>query len=303
MKYLVTGGAGFIGSHLVDRLVKDGHEVNVIDDLSMGKLTNLPMDVIPPVTFYEGSVLDNSEEIESMFEGVDVVFHLAALTRPRESFKNPKETYDVNVKGTINVLMLAERAKVKRFVFVSSATVYGKHKLPMKESDLDLTPLSPYGESKFIAEDRIMNLDEMINPIEYNIVRPFNVYGKRQDPSGEYGAAVPKFINALKIGKQPYITGTGRQFRDFIYIDDVIDLLVNVAHSKVHGEIFNAGSGAKMSINGLYKLISKIMDKEIIPFYKKEIKEPNTRADILKAQKLLNWRPRVSLKKGLRKII
>ena len=297
MKYLCTGGAGFICSHLVDRLVKDGHEVNVIDNLSTGKLENLPIDAKPPVTFYEGSILDDSEKLKPMFEGVDVVFHLAALTRPRESYKNPKKTFNINVDGTINTILSAKRAFVKRFVFISSATVYSK--LPMKESDLNLTPLSPYGKSKLQAETCVKDFCNM----KYNIIRPFNVYGKRQDPSGEYGAAIPKFIDTFKKEKQPYITGNGSQFRDFIYIDDLIELLVKVAHSKVHGEIFNAGSGKTTSVNKLYKLISKIMSKKVKPRYIKEIKEPNTEADISKAKKLLNWYPKINLEEGLRRII
>ena len=139
--------------------------------------------------------------------------------------------------------------------------------------------------------------------IKTNIVRPFNVYGKRQDPNGPYGAAIPKFINYLKKGKQPYITGDGEQFRDFIYIDDLVELFILASKGDVYGEIFNGGSGETSSVNDLYKLISKIMKKEITPEYVKEVKEPNTLADISKSKKLLNWEPKISLEEGLKKVI
>jgi len=300
MKYLVTGGAGFIGSHLVDRLLKDGHEVVVIDDLSTGKLENLAEH--PRLKVHQVSILD---DIRDLFKYVDVVFHLAALTRPRESIKNPEKTYDVNVWGTIKVLNFCEKNEIERIVFVSSATTYGfQDKFPTNEKAIQ-HPVSPYAESKYFGEDLCKFYKKMWG-MKINIVRPFNVYGTRQDPSGPYGAAVPKFIDSLKNGKEPFITGDGEQFRDFIYIDDLVELLISasgVLEFQVHGKTFNGGSGNSTTINDLYKLISKIMDKKVKPRHVKEIKEPMTRADIGKAKRLLGWKPKVSLKKGLKRMI
>jgi len=292
-KILVTGGAGFIGSHLVERLVKLGHKVVVLDDLSTGKILNLPRS--KDVRLFRQSILDDTKKA---YERVDVVFHLAALTRPRESFTNPMETNNTNVSGTLNVILNAKKTKVKRIVFTSSAAVYG-NVIPKKESETP-RPVSPYGLTKLTGEAYCRYFGGQIG---INIVRPFNVYGKRQDPSGMYGAAIPKFIEALKTGTEPYITGDGEQYRDFVYIDDVIDLLILLAETDVVGQTFNGGSGRATTVYDLYHMICKIMKKNVRAKYVDEIEEPSTKADIWKASDMLGWKPKYTLEEGLRKII
>ena len=288
MKYLITGGAGFIGGHLVKRLIRGGDTIEIVDDMSVGKFLGIaPKNIL--------------DDIGATFREVDVVFHLAAFTRPRESVKNPKKTFEVNVEGTRNVLDYCLEHEVKRVVFTSSAAVYGSQsKYPTRE-DADLNPESPYAVSKCRGEELCREYGK--KGLEFNIVRPFNVYGKGQDPSGPYGAAVPKFIDRLERGKRPYITGDGKQFRDFVYIDDIVELLIRASKSAVHGEVFNGGSGKSTTINDLYRLICKLMSRSTRPEHIEEIVEPMTRADIAKAEEMLGWVPKYSLEEGLRRTI
>jgi nucleoside-diphosphate-sugar epimerase len=296
-KILVTGGAGMIGSHLVDRLLSEDNKVVVIDDFSMGKTINLPVN--KKLTVVKEDILGN---VENYFDGVDIVFHLAALTRPRESMVHPVETNRVNVEGTLKVLLHSIKNQVKKFVFVSSASVYGfQEEFPLDEG-MKPNPASPYALTKMIGEE-LCRLYKNLSGMKINCVRPFNVYGSRQNPKGEYAAAIPSFINALKNEGQPFITGDGEQYRDFVYVEDVVDLLIAVSESDMNGEIFNAGSGETTSINVLYKTICGILGKEVKPRYVDSILEPNTLADTSKAERLLNWKQRDSLKEGLIKTI
>jgi nucleoside-diphosphate-sugar epimerase len=315
MKYLVTGGAGFIGSHLVERLLQenndvsvlDGHgnEVTVIDDFSEGKWANLPKS--PNLHVYEASILG---KIGHLFEDIDIVFHLAALTRPQWSILNPEDTNRVNVDGTLKILRYCEHYKIKRVVFVSSSSIYGQQDVFPTNEKAVLNPMSPYALTKSIGE-QYAKLFEKLYGLEVNCIRPFNVYGTRQNPTGGYAAAVPKFIdtvnrlvNIVKNGETPKITGDGRQARDFIYIDDLVDLLILASNSKVFGESFNAGSGKNISINDLYDKICDIIGKRVEPMHIAPVFEPGqTLADITKARELLGWEPKVSLDDGLRKTI
>ena len=296
MKILVTGGAGFVGSHLVEKLIKD-HQVLVVDNLSMGKLSNLPED--RNLITIQADIRD---AIAPYFNDVDVVFHLAALTRPRESFKIYEQINDINVNGTFNVLNCARNSGVRKFIFVSSASAYGFQETYPFLEDKPLNPASPYAVSKLMGEE-YCKMFSQVSWMNINRIRPFNVYGKRQDPFGPYGAAVPKFINALKNGEQPYITGDGKQFRDFIYVEDVVDLMIKVMESDISGEVFNAGSGTYTTVNALYETISGIMKKNVAPEYTDPVNEPNTLASYEKAEFLLGWRPRYSLVEGLTKTI
>lgn len=298
-KVIVTGGAGFIGSHLVDRLLKEGHKVVVIDNFSMGRMDNLP-ESNKDMIIFGGDILDNN--IGFLFEDVDVVFHLAALTRPRESFKEIEKTNNVNVNGTLKVLLHSEANKVGKFIFVSSASAYGyQPSYPFLE-DKKLNPASPYALTKAVGE-QYAEFFRMITKMKINSVRPFNVYGKKQNPKGPYAAAVPKFIDALKNNKVPFITGDGRQFRDFIYVEDVVDLLMKLSESDVTGQVFNAGSGKHTSINALFDTIAGLMKKKVTPKYVEPVNDPNTLAGIEKAEWLLGWRPKHSLVEGLLKTI
>lgn len=300
MKCLVTGGCGFIGSHLVERLLKDGNQVVVIDDLSTGKLKNLPKGN-SNLKFCNLSINDN---IDKCFKGVDKVFHLAAKTRPQESIKDPSLYNYVNIEGTLNVLNNCVKHKIKRLVFISSSSLYGtQEKLPTSETASPIS-MSPYALTKLIGE-QYCKLFERLYGLQSNYIRPFNVFGTRQNPSGGYAAAVCKFIDMLKKGKTPYITGDGKQTRDFIFVEDVVDLILLASESKVYGEAFNAGSETNISINNLYELISKLMNKEdIIPDYIDEVFEPRiTLASMNKAKKLLGWKSKTTLIDGLRTML
>lgn len=294
MNILVTGGNGFIGSHLVNKLLKNGDNVRVIDNLSVGKLSNLPkhknLDVIT------ADILDN---IGNLFAGMDIVYHLAAQTRPQTSILKPEETNTINVGGTLKVLMHCNRNKVKRIVFASTTGIYGEQEnLPTAETAIP-NPMSPYALSKLIGE-QYCQLFETMHRLEFNIIRPFNVYGSRQSPHGSYASAVSSFIEALRKGETPFITGDGKQSRDFVYVEDVVDQLILMSTSTIHNEAFNAGSGESTSINEIYRIISEKMGKNIKPRYIEPVFEPKqTLGAIDKAEYLLGWKPKVSLEEGL----
>ena len=292
---LCTGGAGFIGSHLVETLLKENNNITVIDNLSMGKVQNLPTS--KNLAFIRADILDN---IGIFFQDVDIVFHLGALTRPRESMAQPMETNKVNIEGTLKTLINAERAGVKKFIFVSSASAYGYQTTYPFDERMELNPVSPYAVTKQTGEQYCkLFTDSMI----VNSVRPFNVYGTRQSPKGEYASAVPKFIDSLKNGVEPYITGDGKQFRDFVHVDDVVDMLIAVSKSDMNGQVFNCGSGKHTSINALFNTICGIMNKKVTPKYIDPVNDPNTVAGMAKAEKYLNWRPKISLVEGLERMI
>ncbi|MEK7180372.1 MAG: NAD-dependent epimerase/dehydratase family protein [Patescibacteria group bacterium] len=307
MNTLITGGAGFIGSHLVDRLLRednkitviDGHSshIVVIDDFSEGKYVNLPKD--PRLTVYDADILG---DIGHLFKDIDIVFHMAALTRPQWSILYPFETDRVNTGGTIRVLEHSRNHKVKRVVFMSSSSMYGENVYPTTEEVIP-NPMCPYALTKSIGE-QYCRIFEKLYGLEFNAIRPFNVYGSRMNPKGIYSSAVAKFIEVIHKRLPLHITGDGNQARDFIYIDDVIDQMMRMADSTVHGEVFNCGSGTNTSINDLMKIISKLMGVEIKPIYTPPVVEPTqTLSDIRKAEKLLGWKPAISLEEGLRRTI
>jgi nucleoside-diphosphate-sugar epimerase len=296
MKYLVLGGLGFIGSHLVDRLVEN-NKVVVLDDLSTGSLSNLPYN--PNVMFERRSILG---DIGKFFEGIDIVFHLAAKTRPQESIKEPELYNKINIEGTLNVLKNCVEHKIKRLVFISSSSLYGTQDTPTKENVIP-EPMSPYALTKLIGE-QYCKLYQRLYGLESNYIRPFNVYGKRQPPGGGYAAVVPSFVDALKKGEQPFITGDGEQRRDFVFVEDVVDLMILASESKEYGEAFNAGLGENVSINELYKTICTLMGKTTEPKYVEAVFEPReTLADMTKATKLLNYKPKFTLEEGLKTLI
>lgn len=296
-KAIVTGGAGFIGSHLVQRLLATAScIVHVIDNFNTGKKKNLPRN--KRLFVHDKSILD--EGLDGVFAGTDVVFHLAALTRPQWSINHPLESNEVNVGGTLKVLEYCKRNDVKRVVFASSSSLYGSPKnYPTKETE-DPRPMSPYGLQKYLGE-LYCRLYERMYGLEINCIRPFNVYGERQNLSGGYAPAVPNFINNLLAGKPGKITGTGEQSRDFTYIDDIVEIFILAATSSVHGESFNAGAGRSVTINYVYQTISRLMGRQISAVYIDPVYEPKkTLADTSKARALLGWKPRVKIEDGLK---
>ncbi len=288
---LVTGGAGFIGSHLVNRLINDGHKVIVIDNLSEGKKENLN----PKAKFYKLDIC-NLEKIMPLFKGIDYVFHLAAIPRVPLSVEKPIETHKVNVDGTLNVLYASYKNNVKRFIFASSSSVYGNQKtLPLKETMIP-NPLSPYGLQKLIGE-MYCKLFSNLYGLQTVSLRFFNVYGPRMNPEGAYALAIGKFLKLKKEGKPLTIYGDGKQTRDFIFIDDVIEALVLVMKSKKvgSGEVINISYGKNYSINYVAKLIGG--KKIYLPPRKGDPK--HTLGDNSLAKKLLNWQPKTSLEEGI----
>jgi nucleoside-diphosphate-sugar epimerase len=294
-KCVVTGGAGFIGSHLTRRLLDEGCKVTVIDDLSEGKWSNLPNH--PNLKKVTRSILD---DVSKYITGTDVIFHLAALPRLQRSLDAPWETHRVNVDGTLNLLLLARKYKVKRFIFSSSSSIYGnKNEIPFKES-MTPDPLVPYSLHKLISED-YCRMFSKIWGVETISLRYFNVYGPKMNPDSPYSNLLPKFIKLISQGKTPVIYGTGKHTRDFTYVADVVEANILAAESKLSGEIFNIGYGRGISVNAVVKTLAKLMQKNIQPIHGPERREPqDTLSSCAKAKKLLGWKPKVSFEKGLK---
>lgn len=302
MRYLVAGGAGFIGSHLVDKLIEKNHEVVVIDNLLSGKMENLAKNrENPSLSFVKRSITSN---LELLFEAekFDGVFHLAAIPRVQYSIEHPAETHDTNLNGTHNLLDLCRRFDVKRFVFSSSCAVYGNQEvMPLKE-EMAPKPISPYALHKLMGE-QYCALFKFLYQIEPVMLRYFNVYGPRQDPRGNYASLVPKFTKMINEGNSPTINGDGNQTRDFVYVADVVEANIaaaNPENRKCIGEVINIGAGKSYSVNEVTSEILKISNSQISPNYGPSVVEPrNALADISKAKAILGWEPKYSLEKGL----
>ena len=294
MRILVTGGAGFIGSHLVDRLIKENHKVIVIDNLTTGKEENIN----PQAEFYNLDIYD-FEKIKPLFEKIDFVFHLAAIPQILVSIKDPVGTSKVNILGTINVFKAAIEAKVKRVIFASSSSVYGnQEKLPLKEN-MRPNPVNPYALQKLVGE-QFAKLFTKLYGIPIISLRYFNVYGPRININSDYSSVIGKFLKQKAEGKPLTIFGNGEQTRDFCYIDDVVDATIKAMESKKlkGGEVINIGSGKSYSINYLANLIGG-KRKYLTP---REGDIKHTQADITLAKKLFTWQPKVSFEEGLRRV-
>jgi len=293
-KVLVTGGAGFIGSHLVDALIEKGYKVVVIDNLSTGKIENINK----KAKFYKIDIC--SPKIEEIFkkEKPQICFHLAALPRVPLSVKDPVLTSRVNVLGTINIFKASVDSKVKRVIFASSSSVYGdQEKLPLREN-MSPNPISPYGLQKYVCE-QFAKLFSNLYKISIVSLRYFNVYGPRIDFDSEYSLVIGKFLKLKAQGKPLTIYGDGNQTRGFCYVDDVVEANILAMKSKKikGGEVINIGNEKSYSINYLAKLIGG--EVKYLPPRPGDVL--HTRADITLAKKLLNWSPKVSLEEGLEK--
>ncbi len=299
MKCIVTGGAGFIGSHLVDRLIDDGHEVNVIDDLSTGKEENIN----PKAKFFKRDLTEINKlwayQVDEMFKDVDVVFHLACLARVQPSIEEPHLYHDKNVNGLVDVLEACRTHKVKKFVFSSSSSVYGdveEKDLPTSEEDT-LTPMSPYAIHKLIGEE-YCKLYSKLYSIDTISLRYFNVYGDRQPTEGAYCLVMGVFAQQRLEGKPMTIRGDGEQRRDFTYVDDVVEANIKVGFSKMkfEGDVFNIGNGDNRSVNEIADLIggNRINVEPVV--------EPReTLADNGKAKFILDWKPTGNLEEWIPK--
>ncbi len=303
MKCLVTGGAGFIGSHLVERLLALGHTVVVIDNLSLSDGSNLAsLHTAKNLILYKRDIREKLTDIFSS-EGISAVFHLAAIPRARYSVVRPDETHDVNVQGTFNILEHCRIFGVKRFVFSSSAAIYGDQEIVPLSEAVTPQPVSPYALQKLIGE-QYCTLYHRLYGLEAIALRYFNVYGPRQNPHGDYSCLIPKFITLLEKNQRPEIYGDGEQTRDFIYVSDIIDaniIAASTQNKEIFGEIFNVGSGIHTSVNQVTKAISSLIGNSIEPLYGPPFVEPRVScADTTKIKKHLGWESKVSFLEGLR---
>jgi len=305
MRYLVTGGAGFIGSNTVDELVRRGHGVVVLDDLSGGKEENLA-DVRNKITFMKGSITE-LETVQKAMQQADYVIHLAARTSVPRSVKDPLETNRINVEGTLNVLVAARDNKVRRVVFAASSSAYGETPTLPKTESMQPVPISPYGVSKYVGELYAQAFGKCYG-MENVSLRYFNIFGPRQNPFSAYGAAIPKFVSAILRGESPVVFGDGRQSRDFTYVDNAVaaNLLAASAPAKrVSGQVFNVACGRNATLLDVIGEVNRLLGTRIRPKFAppRAGDVRHSKADISKAKRLLGYRASVSLREGLERTI
>ena len=301
MRTVITGGAGFIGSNLADELARE-NEVIIIDDLSTGKIKNMKSILEKDnVRFIRGSVT-NLHLLETTFRNVDYVFHQAAVTSVLRSLEEPEAVNNVNINGTLNVLLAAIRNSIKKVIFASSSAVYGDVPTLPKREKMNAIPASPYAVTKLTGE-YYCRVFEKIYRIPTVCLRYFNVYGPRQDPDSRYAAVIPKFIERVSRGKPPIIFGDGKQTRDFVFIKDVVAANIMVADTNVTG-VFNIGTGRTITMSELARLIIDIVGVRVEPNYKK--RRPgdirHSMADISRAR-VFGYSPRYGLREGLQETI
>ncbi len=300
--YLVTGGAGFIGSHLTEELVRRGHSVRVVDSLITGKRSNIAH--VPGVDFQEGDLADMPVAVRAV-EGVDYVLHQAAIPSVPRSVKDPVTSNRANIDGGLNLLVAARDAGVKRIVYAGSSSAYGNTPTLPKQEDMPTNPLSPYALQKLVVEQYCQMFTRLYG-LETVTIRYFNVFGPRQDPSSPYSGVISLFSTALLEGRQPVIYGDGGQTRDFTYVTNVVDgVLRAVEATGVAGEGMNVATGGRISLNDLVRVMNGLLGTSLAPVYR-EARAGDVRdsqADITKAQRLLGYTPLVTLEEGLRRTI
>ena len=290
-KAVVTGGAGFIGSHLVDALVLDGYEVHVVDTYVGGRFA----DRVNTRATYHEVYIRSTDELQKIFQDAVLVFHTAAVPRVQYSVEHPVETTDVNVTGTVSVLTAAAHAKVKRVVYSASGSAYGEQTVMPLVENMKANPVNPYGLQKYVSE-YFMSLWPNVYGVETVSLRYFNVYGPRIDASGPYGLAIANFLLAKKEGRPMTIFGDGSVTRDYTHVRDIVRANMLAAESKNvgKGEVINVGAGRNVTIQFLAELVGG----EII-YDKPRIEAHDSRADNRKARELLRWEPEVSLEEGI----
>ncbi len=302
MKFLVTGGAGFIGSHIVEELVRREKRVRVLDNFSTGKKENIAP-FLEEIELIEGDIRD-PEIVKKAVKEIDYVLHQAALPSVPRSIKDPITTNEVNVLGTLNILMAAKEAGAKKIVYASSSSVYGDTPNLPKREDTVTSPLSPYALSKLAAEE-YSKLFSSLYGLEAIILRYFNVFGPRQDPTSQYAAVIPKFIASMLKGERPTIYGDGEQSRDFTYVSNVVSANLLAITSKIKEGVFNIACGKRITVNELVKSLNRIMDTDIEPLHTNprpgDVR--HSQADISKAKKVLGYRIEVDFEEGLRKTV
>ncbi len=303
-RYLVTGGAGFIGSHLVERLLADGHEVVVLDDFSTGRPENLAPFEGGKLRVIEGDVRV-PKQVEKAVTGVQFVLHQAALPSVQRSIEDPLAANAVNVEGTLNVLLAARAARVRRVVYASSSSVYGDTPTLPKVETMAPMPMSPYAVSK-LAGEHYCRAFVGTHGLETVCLRYFNVFGPRQLPDSEYAAVVPRFIAALLEKKRPMVFGDGKQTRDFTYVENVVEAnLAACTAPKAPGEVVNVACGDRVTISGLAFMIGEIvgctLEPKLKPARAGDVR--HSLADVARAQEVLGYRVRVGLQEGLERTV
>ena len=305
MRFLVTGGAGFIGSHLVEQLVAGGHDVVVLDDFSTGRRENLAA-VADRIRLIEGSITDAAVCRRAMAD-VDCVLHQAAVTSVQGSVAEPTATHQVNATGTLSVLVAARDARVRRVVYAGSTSAYGNPATLPNSEDHVTRPLSPYAASK-LAGEQYCSAFHATYGLETVVLRYFNVFGPRQDPHSQYAAVVPQFIAAALEAEPPTIYGDGNQTRDFVYVANVVHANILAARApaaRVAGQVFNVGCAQSVSINDLWDRIQTLTGAPVLPRHVEgrsgEVR--NSLASIDKARELVGYEPVVDFDEGLRQTV
>jgi len=303
MRYLVTGGAGFIGSHTVDELVRRGHGVVVLDDLSSGKEENLA-EVRSKITFVKGSITD-IEAVQKAMQQAEYVIHLAARTSVPRSVKDPLDTNRINVDGTLNVLVAARDNRVMRIVFAASSSAYGETQALPKTEEMQPQPISPYGVSKYVGELYARAFGRCYG-MENVCVRYFNIFGPRQDPDSPYSGVLSRFATAFLEDQPPVIYGDGEQTRDFTYVDNAVQAnLLACEAPTASGGVFNIGTGNRVSLNQTLEHLRRITGKKLEAKYDppRDGDIRDSQADISRARQVLGYEPTVMFEEGLERTI
>ena len=299
MRYLVTGGAGFIGSNTVEELVRRGHSVVVLDDLSSGKEDNLA-EIRNKITFIKGSITDIEVVRKAMHEA-EYVLHLGARTSVPRSVKDPIDTNKINIEGTLNVLVAAKELKVKRVVFAASSSAYGETPTLPKVETMQPQPISPYGVTKYVGELYGQTFGRCYG-LENVSLRYFNIFGPRQDPSSPYSGVLAKFCTAFLEDTQPLVFGDGEQTRDFTYVENAVQAnLLACEAPNASGKVFNVGVGERISLNEVLRELGRITGKKLEAKYEppRDGDIRDSQADISQARECLEYDPQVSFEEGL----
>jgi len=303
MKYLVTGGAGFIGSNIVEALVRRGDTVVVLDNFSTGKRENL-QGFRDRLTVIEGSITD-LPSVRRAAEGCDFVFHQAALASVQRSVDDPLTSNEVNVKGTLNVLVAARDAGVKRLVYAASSSAYGDTEVLPKREDMPGRPMSPYAIQKWVGEHYCRVFSSLYN-LDTVALRYFNVFGPRQDPNSDYAAVIPIFVTRLLAGTEPTIYGDGEQSRDFTFIENVVDANLRACEgAPKRGEVVNVACGSRFTLNEIFQQICDLLRVKKEPRYApaRQGDVRHSMADISRAKVVLGFEPKVDFSTGLRRTV
>ena len=304
-RVLVTGGAGFIGSNLTEALLKKGHQVRVLDNFSTGKRENLIFEKeVPSLEIINGDICDFGT-CQKATKGIHYVFHQAALPSVPRSVEDPLTTHFVNANGTLNILLAARDAGVKRVIYASSSSIYGDTPTLPKKEDMPPNPLSPYALQKYIGE-QYARLFFQLYGLETVSLRYFNIFGPKQDPASIYSAVIPKFINALLRNDAPVIFDDGEQSRDFTYIDNVVHAnLLAMSAERLQGEVVNIACGKRTSLNQLLGILKAALGSNVSPVYKESRKGDvkHSLAEISRGKHVIDYDPQADIEIGLKKTV